>query len=78
MGYSARAKRAFGLHGLSRVGELVKVSYWAPGAEALVAIQPELIRLLRLRGLCRVYELVKVSYWAPSIEALVAIQPELI
>ena len=43
MGYSARAKRAFGLHGLSRVGELVKVSYWAPGAEALVAIQPELI-----------------------------------
>ena len=29
--------------GLCRVVELVKVSYWAPGAEALVAIQPELI-----------------------------------
>ena len=43
MGYSARAKRAFGLHGLSWVGELVKVSYWAPGAEALVAFHPELI-----------------------------------
>ena len=43
MGYSARDKWAFGLHGLSRIGELVKVSYWAPGAEALVAIQPELI-----------------------------------
>ena len=25
------------------VDELVKVSYWAPGAEALLAIQPELI-----------------------------------
>ena len=37
MGYSARAKRAFGPYGLSRVSELVKVSYWAPGAEALVA-----------------------------------------
>ena len=46
MGYSARDKRAFGLHGLSRIGELVKVSYWAQGAEALVAIQPELILLL--------------------------------
>ena len=43
MGYSAWAKRAFGLHGLSRVSELAKVSYWAPGDEALVAIQPELI-----------------------------------
>ena len=31
------------LHGLYRVVELVKVSYWAPGAEALVATQPELI-----------------------------------
>ena len=51
MGYSARAERAFGLHGLSKIDELVKVSYWALGAEALVAIQPELIRLLRLRGL---------------------------
>ena len=78
MGYFARDKWAFGLHGLSRIGELVKVNYWAPGAEALVAIQPELIRLLRLRGLCRVDELVKVSYWAPGAEALVAIQPELI
>ena len=43
MGYSARNKWAFGLHGLSRIGELVKVSYWAPSSEALVAIQPELI-----------------------------------
>ena len=43
MGYSAQDKRAFGLHGLSRIGELVKVSYWALGVEALVAIQPELI-----------------------------------
>ena len=43
MGYSARDKRAFGLHGLSRIDELIKVSYWAPGAEVLVAIQPELI-----------------------------------
>ena len=43
MGYCARDKRDFGLLGLSRVGELVKVSYWAPGAEASVAIQPELI-----------------------------------
>ena len=29
--------------GLCGVDELVKVSYWAPGVEALVAIQPELI-----------------------------------
>ena len=43
MGYSARDKRAFGLHGLSRIGKLVKVSYWVSGVEALVAIQPELI-----------------------------------
>ena len=43
MGYSARDKWAFGLHCLSRIGELIKVSYWASGAEALVAIQPELI-----------------------------------
>ena len=49
------------------------MSYWAPGAEALVAIQPELILLFRLRGLCRVDELVKVSYWAPGAEAFVAI-----
>ena len=31
------------LHDMCRVDELVNVSYWAPGAEALVAIQPELI-----------------------------------
>ena len=43
MGYSARAERAFRLHGLSRIDELVKVRYWAPGAVALVAFQPELI-----------------------------------
>ena len=43
MGYSTRDKRDFGLHGLSRIAELVRVSYLAPGAEALVAIQPELI-----------------------------------
>ena len=43
MGYSARDKRAFGLYGSSRIGELVRVSYWAPSAEALVAIRPELI-----------------------------------
>ena len=47
------------LHDLCRVNELVKVSYWAPSAEALVAIQPELIWLLRLHDLCRVDELVK-------------------
>ena len=29
--------------GLCGVDELVKVSYWAPGAEALVEIQLELI-----------------------------------
>ena len=29
---------ALRLHGLRRVVELVKVSYWAPGAEALLAI----------------------------------------
>ena len=29
--------------GLCRVDELVNVSYWATGAEALLAIQPELI-----------------------------------
>ena len=43
MGYSARDKWAFGLHDLSKIGELIKVSYWAPGAKALVAIQLELI-----------------------------------
>ena len=31
------------LRGLCRVVKLVKVSYWDLGAEALVAIQPELI-----------------------------------
>ena len=54
------------------------MSYWAPGAVALVAFQPELIRLLRQRGLYRVDELVKVSYRAPGAVALVAFQPELI
>ena len=54
------------------------MSYWAPGAVALVAFQPELILLLRQRGLCRVDELVKVSYWALGAVALVAFQPELI
>ena len=29
--------------GLCRVDHLVKASYWAPGAEAFVAFQPELI-----------------------------------
>ena len=43
MGYSARDKQAFGLHGLRRICELVRVSYWDPSADALVAIQPELI-----------------------------------
>ena len=38
MGYSALDRRAFGLCGPSRIGELVRVSYWAPGAEVLVAI----------------------------------------
>ena len=38
MSYSARDRRAFGLHGPSRIGELVKGSYWAPGTEVLVAI----------------------------------------
>ena len=45
----------------------------APGAEALVAIQPELICLLRLHGMCRVDEVFKASYWAPGAEALVLI-----
>ena len=63
---------------MCRVDELVNVSYYAPGAEALVAIQPELISLLRLHDLCRVDELLKVSYWALGAEALVAIRPELI
>ena len=43
MGYFARDRRAFWLHGPSRIGELVKVSCWAPGAKAVLAIQPELI-----------------------------------
>ena len=45
----------------------------APGAEALVVIQPELICLLRLHGMCRVDEVFKASYWAPGAEALVLI-----
>ena len=58
---------------MCRIDELVNVSYWAPGAEALVAIQPKLILLIRLHDMCRVDELVKVSYWTPSAEVLVAI-----
>ena len=54
------------------------MSYWAPGAVALVAFHPELILLLRWYGLIRVDELVKVSYWAPGAVALVAFQPYLI
>ena len=53
--------------------ELVQVRNYAPGPEALVAIQSELILLLRRRGQCRVDELFKVSYWATGAEALVAI-----
>ena len=37
MGYSAKAKQAFRLHGLSRIVEVVELSYWALGAEALRA-----------------------------------------
>ena len=37
MGYSARAKQAFRLHSLSRIGEVVELSCWALGAEALRA-----------------------------------------
>ena len=33
MGYSARAERAFGLHGLSRMVELANVSCRAPSAD---------------------------------------------
>ena len=33
MGYSARAERAFVLHGLSRMVKLVNVSCWAPSAD---------------------------------------------
>ena len=66
------------MHDLCRVDELLKSSYSAPGAEALVAILSELICLLSLHDLCIVDELVKVSYWAPGAEALVAIQPKLI
>ena len=63
---------------MCRVEELVNVSYLAPGAEAMVAIQPELISLLRLHDLCRVDELFKVSYSTLGAEALVAIRHELI
>ena len=66
------------LHDLCRVHELVKVSYKVPGAEAFVAIQLELIRLLRLHGLCIVDELFKATYWALGAEALVVIKPKLI
>ena len=37
MGYSARAKQAFRLHGLSRIVEVVELSCWDLGAEALRA-----------------------------------------
>ena len=37
MGYSARAKQAFRLHGLSRIVEVVELRCWALGAEALRA-----------------------------------------
>ena len=37
MGYSAWAKQAFRLHGLSRIVEFVKLSGWALGTEALRA-----------------------------------------
>ena len=63
---------------MCKVDELVKESYWASGAEALGAIHPYLIGLLRLHGMCKVDELFKASYWAPGAEALVAIQIELI
>ena len=52
------------------------MSYRAPSAEALVAIQHELILLLKFHDLCRVDELVKVSYWATGAEAFVVIQPK--
>ena len=52
MGYSARDRRASGLHGLSRIGELVRVSYWALSAKVLVAILPELILTPGQRDLC--------------------------
>ena len=37
MGYSARAKQAFRLHGPSRIVEIIELSCWALGAEALRA-----------------------------------------
>ena len=37
MGFSTRAKKAFRLHGLSRIVEVVELSCWALGAEALRA-----------------------------------------
>ena len=43
MGYSAWAEPNLRLHGLSRVVKVVKLSCWAPGAEALWAEKHELI-----------------------------------
>ena len=37
MGYSARSKQAFRLHGLIGIVEVVELSCWALGAEALRA-----------------------------------------
>ena len=57
---------------MCRLVEPFKLSYWAPGAEALLA---ELT--LRLHGLCKVVEPFKLSYWAPRAEALLVELPEL-
>ena len=43
MGCSTWAKLNFRLHGLSRVVEVVRLSCWASGAEALWAEKLELI-----------------------------------
>ena len=43
MGYSAWAEQTVRLHSLSSVVEVVKLSCWAPGVEALLAIHLELI-----------------------------------
>ena len=43
MGCSALDELNFRLHGLSRVVEVVRLSCWASGAEALWAEKPELI-----------------------------------
>ena len=43
MGCSAWVELNIRLHDLSRVVEVVRLSCWAPGAEALWAEKPELI-----------------------------------